>query len=726
MDDKRSVDQLAHRNQARQARSDGIIGRITYTPAQGDYGLGQLRKSRAKDESKSALFASTPQSGTDTRKAPHFKQVSPFTLWCSPAKDAGPLPSDMGPAQVARSQEYWLLEHLPEASIDNEAIESILLEEIASAETKRRPAAADTGPLFSVGEISDLRDVGAAVRGHPVLAVPSGVAGNVLRLVSLSREEWTWTEADIKVELHSPNPRLEGEWCQDGVPISLLRFAIDSRRHDPIRWLLVQNGSSTTLYEPELRAIPMPAAGKSVQASRRAAASQIYANPLFTIPCERTGGTLQSDVCFFRYPEMDMPQLAIIDQCGCWSLWDITGLRNARPKRLVPVMRMCGNSVLGSIARLPSSSITEPHPHMILCLSLGQKISTPSSRPASRTSSPSEHFHSPGEAGQGELKRPRRLFLLSSAKSLHLLDLATRTLQLATHMVLLPNDSGRILGVAPSQLDNSQAFILTSTSLVWVVARECENDAVSLDILASCPHQKDINDPTLRLDVSPGAYLSDHMACFVCVRSTKDTEMTIFWFINPEPGAPVRYHRDLISLQTPSNFVGLDMLPVGRRIGAEEPSSAAGRAMRKAKLRFFQLLTLGHDLEVHSALCVWSDEPAVSVPLPDTRVSLEDTSKRRTKLLRALTSAFAVPDEFDERAVFGKKGLGRLSLEDPKSGINPRTDFTLVAQRLSAKGELAAGAVDELMFSAKDDDFRFLGEAIERETEDGYMPRRSL
>ncbi|GAB1313299.1 RRN6 beta-propeller domain-containing protein [Madurella fahalii] len=708
MDDKQRVGQPADRNQARHARSDGIIGRLTYTPAQGDHGIGQLRRNRAKEET------------------PHFRQVTPFTPWHTPAKDAGPQPSDMGPVQVARSQEYWLLEHLPEASIDSEDVESLLLEEIASAEAKRRPAPTDTGPLFSVGEISDLRDVEAAIKGYPVLAVPSGVAGNVLRFISLSPEEWAWTEADIKVRLHSPNLRLEGEWCQDGVPISLIKFAVDPRKHDPIRWLLVQNGSSTTLYEPELRAIPMPTAGNSVQASRRPVVSQIFANPLFTIPCERTGGTLQSDVCFFRYPEMDMPQLVIIDQCGYWSLWDITGLRSARPKRLVPVMRMCGNSVLGSIPKLPSNPVTVPHPHRILCLSLEQEISKASSRSASRTRSPSVHFHGSGEAGQVELRRPRqRLFLLSSAKSLHLFDLATRSLQPITHMVL-PNDVHRILGVAPSRIDNSQAFILTSTSLVWVAARRGENNTVSLDVLVSCPHQKDINDPTLQLDVSPGAYINDQMACFVCVRSTKDTEMTVFWFIHPDPGTPVRYHRDLITLQIPSSFVGLDMLPVGRRIGTEEPSSAAGRAMRKARLRFFQLLTLGHDLDVHSALCVWSDEPGISVPLPDIRTSLDDSSKRRIKLLQTLTSAFTVPDEFDERAVFGKKGLWLLSLEDLRVGINPCTDFTLVAQRLSAMGGLAAGAVDGLTSSAEGNNFHFIGETIERETEDGYMPRRSL
>jgi RNA polymerase I-specific transcription initiation factor RRN6 len=292
--------------------------------------------------------------------------------------------------------------------------------------------------------------------------------------------------------------------------------------------------------------------------------------------------------------------------------------------------------------------------------------------------------------------------------------------------MVLPNDTYRILDVAASRYDNSQAFVLTSTRVLWVAATEGKVNEVSLEILASCPHQKDVNDPSLRLDVSPGAYINDHKACFVCVRSINDTEMTVFWFMNPTPDTPARYHRELISLNCPSSLVGLHILPVVRLLGQAKRVSAAGRVLRNANLKFFQLLTLGHNLDVHSALCVWSDESSVTVLPPDSRLSSEESHRLRVKLLQHLTSAFAVPDEFDERIVFKEKGLGTLSLEDLRDRLELHTDFTLVAKRLSAPEELAPSAEEGLMPSAVSDQFEFLGEAVEKESKDGYMPRHSL
>lgn len=636
--------------------------------------------------------------------------MTPFAQWFAPARTPDSQPSDMRPSQLVRNQALFLLEYLPEASIDDDAVKSLLLDEISAARPKKQPSTIDAASLFSVGEVADLRESDSS-KGHPVLAVASGVSGNVLRLISLARQECLWTEADIRVRVHAPNRRLEGEWCQDAVPISLVKFAIDSRKHDPIKWLLVQNGSSTTLYEPEVRAIPMPVAEPYRRGAGRSAV-QIVANPLLSIPCERTGGSLQSDVCFSRDSDADTPRLAIIDQCGCWSLWDMSGRGNARPKVLTPVLKMCGNTISGSIPKLPSSSIAEPQPYKIMWLSLGRTSSRASSSSGIPARSPSE-------------PQPlRHLLLLYSSKALHLFDLSTQRLHPVSHIVL-PKDAHRIFGVSPSRLDPSHAFILTSTNLLWVAAKEGRNDTVTLDILVSCAHQKDVTDPTLRLDVSPGAYINDLEACFACVRSARDTEMTTFWFINPEPGTPVRYQRDLVSLRSPSNFVGLTILPAGRRIG-HEPTSARGREMRKARLRFFQLLTLGRSLDVHSALCAWSDEPGIHVPPPDTRIALEEDRSRRIKLLRTLTSAFAVPDEFDERAVFGKRGAEALSMGDLKAGIQKRIDFTLAAQRLSTDGGLVPGTPDAPLSTPDTHDFKFIRKAIERESQNGYMPRRSL
>ncbi|KAJ4306880.1 hypothetical protein N0V88_000252 [Collariella sp. IMI 366227] len=595
MGDKQNSVHAVRRAKARRQRPDGIIGRLTYTPANGDEAVGQIRRNRAKDE-----------------------------------------------------------------------------------------------------KVADLREKETDVKGHSVLAVASGVSGNVLRLMSLAKEEWIWTEADIRVRLHAANPQLDGEWHQDGMPISLVKFAVDIKKNDQIRWLLLQNGASTTVYEPELRMIPIPNSRDTAQLTGRRTGSQIFANLLFALPCERTGGSSQTDVCFTRNLNTDTPQLAIIDQAGYWSLWDITGRRNVRPKNLTPVMKMCGNTIAGWIPKLPSGSLAEPQPQNVLWLQLGQKQPKPSSRAKSALE------QSRRSLGFGT-QPMQRLLLLSNPKSLHLFDITSRKLHSLSHLVL-QKDTHQILGVAPSRLDPAQVFILTSTTLFWVAAKKGIKDTMTLDILVSCPHQKGVNDPTLQLDVSPGAYLNDRMACFVCVRSAKDTEMSVFWFINPEPGSPALYHHNLVFLKAPSNFVGLSILPAARRMG-EEPMSVAGRAMRKAQLRFFQLLTLGQDLDVHSALCAWLDERAVEVRPPDARETQRENGNCRMKLLRDLTGAFAVPVEFNEKAVFGKRGLE----SKPMEGIHCML-------------ELAAphGASKDLLQLARDWDAQ--QEALHRRTGDWQFP----
>ncbi|KAL2116589.1 hypothetical protein VTJ04DRAFT_8757 [Mycothermus thermophilus] len=694
--DDHTQNAVRHGHHARTSRvpADGVVGRLTYTPAVAGQPIGQIKRNRAKNET------------------PRFKQVTPFEQWCPPTKTPTP-PNDMGPWQVSRSQKNWLLEYLPEASFMDDELNSLLMEEIAASQAERGAAPDETAPLCSVGEVVDLRQ---RKKGHPVLAVTSGISGNSLRLISLAQEEWIWNEADIRVRLHVPELDISGEWSRDAVPISLIKFVVDLRLPDGIRWLVVSNGASTTVYEPELRMIPMPTASK-VHGPGSPAASQFYPNPLFTIPCERTGPAMQSDVCLVRHHEKEHPTLVIVDKTGCWSLWDIMGRRNVRPQKLTPVLRMCGTSIAGCIPKLPPAPTTEPEQYKVFWL-----MFTPPPSP-NRPEKKKKKKRSSG-TDLVVAQQPRRLLLLCSPKALRLFDTESQKLHLVSQ-ALLPRDNLRILGAAPSRLDPSQAFVLTSTNLFWVAVREGKKkDQLTLDVLASCPHHRNVNDPTLRMDVSPGAYIRGHKACFVSVRSTRDTEIVIFWFIQPEQGQPVRYHREIISLKSPANFVGLHILPAGRMRG-NEPTSPAGKVLNKAGLRFFQVLTISQDLAVHGALCAWSDEPEVVVPPPDAKERMREKSKWRQRLLQMLTDAFAVPDGFDERAVFGKHGLGLAAVERLDAGRQQFVDLSLVAQRLS---EAVGLDVEDEGWSGsqKGVDLDFLAKAVERRKEDGYMRRHSL
>ncbi|KAK0747502.1 RNA polymerase I-specific transcription initiation factor RRN6-like protein [Apiosordaria backusii] len=695
MDEKRGTGHSAGRSRAnanRRHHTDGLVGRLSYTPARHDGAIGELRRNRVKDET------------------PHFQQVTPFNQWCPATKTPTPTSNLGGPWRIARTQGNWLTEFLPEASITEEELEGIFMEEIANTKESTESSLVSTASLFSIGEIADVRGGSTSNATLSVMAISSGASGNVLRLISLARKEWLWKESDVTVRTKAPDSQFDGEWCQDGVPISMIKFAISSsgkkskkgKTDDTIRWLLVQKETSTTICEPEVRDLPMPTSG---MATGSGPTSQIFINPLATIPMARTGGSPQTDVCFIRQSDQHIPQLVIIDQCGYWSIWDITGRRNIRPKTLTPVLRICGNTLSGSIPKLPSSPTSQAKPHRVLFLEAGLN-----------------------EATFDEVDPPRKPFLLlHTDQVLQLFDIESQT----AYPVPLPSfgtDHQRILEVAPARLDPSQFFLLTNKSLLWVAAKKGNDDTANVDILAICPHQKDSTDPTLRIEVSAGTFVNDAQACFVCVWSSQDTEMNIFWFLLPDPGTPVRYHRELVSLKSPSHFVGLGMLPVGRRLGKSDTVTPSGRRMREAALRFFQFLTLSRDMEVNSALCVWSDDRSVEIPVPEVIDKGSEGRNARKQLQDHLGDKLVVPDWFDELTALGKRKAEAPEPGEKKPQKPKLNDYSLVAQRLSMpphelpRRRIHLGHVE----ASTGQDLRFLREAVEKEKGDGYMPRHTV
>ncbi|KAK4202543.1 RNA polymerase I-specific transcription-initiation factor-domain-containing protein [Triangularia verruculosa] len=696
MDEKRRTGHSAGRsrttNANRRHHTDGLVGRLSYTPAQQDGAIGELRRNRVKDET------------------PHFQQVTPFSQWCPPSKVHAPSSNLGGPWRIARSQGNWLTEYLPEASITEEELEGIFLEEIASAKDHSDPSLVSTTSLFSIGEIADVRFESKGDATLSVMAVSSGVSGNVLRLVSLARKEWLWQDSDVTARTKAPDARFEGDWCQDALPISLIKFAVNAsgsknskgRAVDTIRWLLVQKETSTTICGPEVRDLPMPTPGIATESGP---ASQIFINPLVTIPMTQTGGSPQTDVCFIRQPEKHTPRLAIIDQCGYWSIWDITGRRDLRPKTLTPILRMCGNMLSGSIPKLPSSSANYGRPHKVLFLEVEPKQSI-----------------------SEEIDLPRKPFLLlNTDQALQLFDIESDN----AYPVPLPTfgaDHQRILEVVPARLDPAHFFLLTNKSLLWVAVRKGVDDIVDVDTLAICPHQKDSTDPTLRIEVSAGTFVNNVPACFVCVWSSQDTEMNIFWFLFPDPGTPVRYGRELVSLKSPSHFVGLGMLPVGRKLGRGGNITPSGKRMREAALKFFQFLTLSQDMEVSSALCVWSDDKSVEIPDPEVMDKGNKGNVAEKQLLDHLGRKFVVPDGFDELTALGKRKVEEPDAGEKKPQKPKLNDYSLAAQRLAmAPHEWPRRTLHlEQIEPATGQDLNFLRSAVEKEKDDGYMPRHTV
>ncbi|KAK3397390.1 RNA polymerase I-specific transcription initiation factor RRN6-like protein [Sordaria brevicollis] len=674
----------------------GIVGRLTYIPAQTNQGTGQLRKDRARDE------------------IPQFQQVTPFNQWSAPTKTVLPDFGSFAPSQLARSQNNWLLKTLPEAFLGDADTETLLIDEISDTYSRTHPPPPLTASLLATGEITDVRDPDR-VKGHTVLATASGESGHVLRLISLAREEWSWISEDVKIRFHVPNHHLEGDWCQDSVPISLIKFVNDSKKYDHIRWLIVQKPTSTTVCEPELRKLPIQNSSSIQQSSTL---TQLVANPLFTITSDRSGGASHSDVSFSPNSADQAPQLAIIDQAGNWSVWDIVGRRGARPKVMKPVLRMCGNITLGSIPNFPARTADDRESHRVMWLSLKRDTSDDESRPES------------GSRASSRAKSKKRLsraslLLLGNSTTLCLFDTETGKSEDQPHL-LSTKKGERLLDLASSHLDPSQAFLLTSTTISWLSVKD---DGSSLRVvpMVSSPHRRDVQDSTLRLEVSPGTYIDGALACFVSIRSSRNGEVTVFWFISPSSGKPLRYHRESVRLKASSRSISVAMLPVERRVGEAQHAAPLARALAKRQTRFFQLVTLGYNLDLSCSLCMWSDEPGVRVRPPDECVASSISAPGKAALRKQLRTAFALPDKFDDRSLIGDS----RDSEDGQgsSGTLKREPDTLslvVYGRALADRLVVPPTSDETRQSQNEDDITRIAEVISRETQSGYMPRHSL
>ncbi|KUI58771.1 hypothetical protein VP1G_06018 [Cytospora mali] len=127
-------------------------------------------------------------------------------------------------------------------------------------------------------------------------------------------------------QLHGPvatggaQPTFQGLWCSDGTAISQLKFATKLKQRDPLRWLIVQKRSSTTIFEPEIRAKPVENT-VSMLSIDVGGEEHIAANPIVTLTTSDTGGDIHCDFSINLGLDDDAPQIAIIDRSGNWSVW---------------------------------------------------------------------------------------------------------------------------------------------------------------------------------------------------------------------------------------------------------------------------------------------------------------------------------------------------------------------------------------------------------------------
>ncbi|KAI1869339.1 uncharacterized protein JN550_005969 [Neoarthrinium moseri] len=671
----------------------------------------------------------------DGDRVPKFSQVGSHHEWLAATHDPSPTFAS-GSWQESQKQRRWLLKNHPEAALGNDGLGELLAVETAQP---RRPQASSWGlEQFAVGQMADTSsDVNKSV-AVPLLAMAAGSAGDVLRLVRPTASRWqveksgtTGHVAELQV-LDSVRHQ-ETLWTKDVGTIRRIRAVVSTRRFDPVRWLIVQRDSSTAVFRPEYQKVPV--ASESFSGTGPQDPSHIAPNLLFSLSTKQTGLNSHSDAAFNPGVKSKPPQLAIIDDGGNWSIWDVAGTRNRSYKRPQVRLSRCGNIREGVRERLSRRLATDPQWHRILWVGHAD----PEDDVDDSDQDDSAHF----ESTFSPLERSSTL-LLCNQRLLKLFDLETNNF-LPDLRLIAEGSKDIILDVQVDPRDARYVYILTAKRIVVATTYATESSAhyqveKKVSVIRSFPHLRSRFDRHLHITVAPGSSTPAGRTSVLLLYSRDSGWHDVFClgFSKQWPDRVSCYHDKIVS-QNPlasDGVRGLQKLylapvPVATFV-------ASGNASRRNDINFYQLFTFGTDLSLSYCLSMrtnlqWHPD---SLSLRSASISerpVEEGSRRlrsksdkyssqeleRQRAVRYLSSRFVVADsivEFhkkvDKPAVKAAKSTSR-TLKQQRM-IRPVHElFQTILLRLQAEDGDASTGMDIYGVAPFDPVFVSLQEAME-------------
>ncbi|KAL8944859.1 MAG: hypothetical protein Q9216_000149 [Gyalolechia sp. 2 TL-2023] len=179
----------------------------------------------------------------------------------------------------------------------------------------------------------------------PVIAVPGGLAGQLVKVVQLVPEVVGWDgERKIKLKNESFQSRVQGLWSGNGSRIQQLHFAnLDC---EPTEWLAVRYSGATSIIRPVLREKEMSQLHDLFHLPMvEEVELRIELEHIVTLTTRRSGGMAHADVCF---NPCNPSEFAILDRSCRWSVWRIQSID--------------GKTGLWTLAPGPSGQLEEPLP----------------------------------------------------------------------------------------------------------------------------------------------------------------------------------------------------------------------------------------------------------------------------------------------------------------------------------------------------------------------------
>ncbi|KAK7948951.1 uncharacterized protein PG986_009837 [Apiospora aurea] len=578
--------------------------------------------------------------------APRFESITPAQEWFSGSHHVDALPTGRN-WHVAQQQKKWLLKNHPEAALGNDILGSILAPEISRRNTSERASCQST--QLAIGEMADMRSA-TAVHGVPLIAMAAGSASDVLRFVRPKLEGWALNgDGATLFHLLGRKEPQETFWTQETGVILRIKAVVSLRRFEPVRWLLVQRHTGTSVFRPEYQKAPVDP--ETFTGDGSYAPSHVNPNLLFTVPKHHTGCDSHSDVSFNPGIKSQPPQLAIIDEGGRWTVWDVNGLRSRANKRPKKHLVKCGSirkGVRSSIAQRPSA---EPRWHRISWV--GNLVDELSDGSEDEGSSDEQ-----ARPAYPPLERSSTL-LLCNQEALCILDLNSDTFM--PDLPLLAEGSDNcILDVHVDPGDPRYFFVVTTTTL-FVCGLFSSNESPSSSkvvkralILHSTLHMRDARPGDLQLAVSPGPCSTNQCTSLAHLYSRSSNWVDVFC-VTKFKRSPERIvcHRDMLALNGPrKRKLRLQTLCLSPVLAAPRQHTTLmyeDRLFAKLTRRYYQIFFLGADLSLNCALGRSSGLKSTPRLLPVAGGDdLIPKNQRQRTIVRSLAERFIIPDALEE------------------------------------------------------------------------------
>lgn len=518
----------------------------------------------------------------------------------------------------------------------NDVLSELLTEDLARFPNSDEPTARQ--PLLALGEMTDWSLLSKPVSTR-VLAVATGASGELLRLAHVEDSQWIWDE-DRESVLHlsvidSLDNFEEVIWASDGLPISQIKFITGTPASStPVRWLLVQKKTSTSILQPGYEK-DFRARDQKGQAGTQQGLSRVNPNHLVTLGHQETGGFAHVDAAVHVPNDGRPPQLCVIDECGYWTLWNVLGKTGFGKSSIRLSLYKCGHSLEGPLREIPRLPMHASQHHGVLFVERGQADPDPVN-------------------GFEETKDPQQQsrYLLSwSGKHIGILDLEMDTSLPTLDFVTSMSKQEWILDVQPSPVSRGHVFVLTTKSLIWADifhSSEASEVPQSAAILI-CPHLSTDSDD-LKFTVCRA---SDHhnTTSMVIVYSSKRAHISAFWFRFGNHSLP-DWHRQQLSLprggESDSRVQLLTFQPVP--VYSSSRARGLGVEYQQENGQFFQGMLLGDDLGLRYCMAFSSQSPYLVPSLPTTRLGWthpdrhKQWRKKRQRILRQVGEYFVIPE----------------------------------------------------------------------------------